>query len=152
MNVMSKDWTPQQYYFADLYMQKEYNSNMREDFINMKISFNGKEEPFYTEEDKVILKKYRELGFLFSRNLLSLYERTKEHPIRRNRLLNEIEVQLNTLIDCNKKNGSHCEFPENIDNILVKWYLGKLDSDFYYNQRNNKAFENYLFNKIMGGK
>lgn len=149
---MSKDWTPQQHYFADLYMQKEYNSNMREEFLNMKVSFNGKEEPFYTEEDKIILKKYKELGFLFSRNLLSLYERTKEHPIRRNRVLNEIEEQLNVLIDCDKKDGLSCEYPFDVSSALIKWYQGELDPNFYYNQRNNRVFEDYLFQRIMTGK
>lgn len=149
---MSRDWTPREHYFADLYMQKEYKSNFRKDSINMVISYQGKEESVYSEEEKKILRKYRELGFLFSRNLLSLFERTKEHPIRRNRILNDMEIQLNTLIDCNKKHGSSCEYPKDIDITLLKWYLGELDSNFYYNQRNNKIFENYLFDKIMIGK
>lgn len=146
---MSRDWTPREHYFADLYMQREYKSNFREESLDMVISYNGKEESVYSDEEKKILRKYRELGFLFSRNLLSLYDRTKEHPIRRNRILNDIEIQLNTLIDCNKKNGSSCEYPNDIDTTLLKWYLGELDNDFYYNQKNNKIFENYLFDKIM---
>ena len=55
---MSRDWTPREHYFADLYMQREYKSSFREESLNMTISYEGKEEAVYTEEDKKILKKY----------------------------------------------------------------------------------------------
>lgn len=149
---MSRDWTPREHYFADLYMQREYKSNFREDSLNMTISYEGKEEAVYTEEDKKILKKYRELGFLFSRNLLSLYERTSEHPIRRNRMLNELELQLEEIIKLHTEKVALEDYPKYIDEYLLKWFLGELDKNFYYNSRNNKIFEDYLFQKIMIGK
>lgn len=149
---MSRDWTPREHYFADLYMQREYKSNFREESLNMTISYEGKEEAVYTEEDKKILKKYRELGFLFSRNLLSLYERTSEHPIRRNRMLNELELQLEEIIKLSTDRVAVNDFPKYIDDYLLKWFIGELDKGFYYNSRNNKIFEDYLFQKIMVGK
>lgn len=149
---MSRDWTPREHYFADLYMQREYKSNFREESLNMTISYEGKEEAVYTEEDKKILKKYRELGFLFSRNLLSLYERTSEHPIRRNRMLNELELQLEEIIKLHTEKVALEDYPKYIDEYLLKWFLGELDKNFYYNSRNNKIFEDYLFQKIMIGK
>lgn len=149
---MSRDWTPREHYFADLYMQREYKSSFREESLNMTISYEGKEEAVYTEEDKKILKKYRELGFLFSRNLLSLYERTSEHPIRRNRMLNELELQLEEIIKLHTEKVALEDYPKYIDEYLLKWFLGELDKNFYYNSRNNKIFEDYLFQKIMIGK
>ena len=149
---MSRDWTPREHYFADLYMQREYKSNFREESLNMVISYQGKEEAVYTEEDKKILRKYIELGFLFSRNLLSLYKRTEEHPIRRNRMLNELELQLEEIIKLHTEKVALEDYPKYIDEYLLKWFLGELDKNFYYNSRNNKIFEDYLFQKIMIGK
>lgn len=88
---------------------------------------------------------FKELGFLFSDNLYSLWLSTEEHPRKRKRVLMETEIEIEKIIEADKKQRDLGVF----DETLVKWYLGELDSNFYYSDYNNELLQEYLFNKIM---
>ena len=63
-----------------------------------------------------------------------------------------IDMQLEEIIKLHTEKVALEDYPKYIDEYLLKWFLGELDKNFYYNSRNNKIFEDYLFQKIMIGK
>ena len=54
-------------------------------------------------------------------------------------------IEIEKIIEADKKQRDLGVF----DETLVKWYLGELDSNFYYSDYNNELLQEYLFNKIM---
>ena len=143
---MSRNWTPREMYFVDLSIQQRDGHSMRNGLFDMVfVSAHGDKVPFIQEEEKKILSMFKELGFLFSDNLYSLWLSTEEHPRKRKRVLMETEIEIGKIIEADKKQRDLGVF----DETLVKWYLGELDSNFYYSDYNNELLQEYLFNKIM---
>lgn len=143
---MSRNWTPREMYLVDLMMQREGNAFLRESLNNMIfLTPNGEEMPYLTDEKKKVLGMFKELGFLFGDNLYVLWQKTKERPIKRKRILQATEEELEKLIEYDRSGESLDSF----DKILVDWYYGELDPNFYYSEQNNYLLEKYLYDKIM---
>lgn len=144
--LVSRSWTPQEQCHVDLFMTKRDNVSYKDKMFSIVFTgANGESHPMISDKEKEILVLFKELGFLFSSNLYHLWLSAEEHPRCRKRVLNEVEIELEKIIDAdiNKKgfNG--------LDSTVVKWYLGELDPHFYYNDMNNQYFEEYLYDKIM---
>ena len=131
---MSRNWTPQEMYNVD----KSVNNRIR----NTELYFvrpDGTQVPMESEQARMVRKQYKELGFLFD-NLPSTYERLKEHPKYRNRVLREIEYRL-------ERYEIHNIGDEN--DPLWLWYIGRLDPSFYYSEENNRLLAEYIIGEVQ---
>ena len=64
----------------------------------------------------------------------------------RKRILDNIEKHLKEIEEIERGNNQ---------DIVWLWYTGKLDSNFYYNERNNELFMKYIItevNKLVSGR
>lgn len=143
---MSRNWTPREMYLMDLMMQREHNAFLRESMNNLVfVKPNGEEVSYLSDEKKKVLGMFQELGFLFGDNLYILWQKTQEHPRKRKRILQETEEELQKLIEYDRAGQPLDCF----DKVLVDWYWGELDPNFYYSEENNYLLEKYLYDKIM---
>lgn len=143
---MSRNWTPREMYFVDLHIQEKEDRSLRSIPNNLVfVGTTGERIPFYAEEELKILGMFKELGFLFGDNLYHLWVSTNEHPRIRKKVLMWAEEELEKILEADKNDKPFDMF----DETLVAWYMGKLDSHFYYSDYNNKYFEEYLYDKIM---
>ena len=143
---MSRDWTPQELNSADKYMVETHGKSLRYTRLYL-IQPDGTKIP--TESDNIVRMRsqYKELGFLYDK-LPETYIALSKHPKYRNRVLREIEEKLEYYVLHNNSNG-------NDSDPIWLWYIGKLDSNFYYNQYNNELLHEYIIeqvNKLKGGK
>ena len=143
---MSRNWTPREMYLMDLVMQREHNAFLRESMNNLVfVTPTGEEVPYLSEDKKKVLSMFKELGFLFGDNLYILWQKTQEHPRKRKKVLQATEEELEKLIEYDRAGKSLDCF----DKVLVDWYWGELDPNFYYSEENNYLLEKYLYDKIM---
>ena len=142
---MSRNWTPREMYFVDLEATKQGRPLRGTLNTLVFVDPKGNQIPFINEDEKKVLSMFKELGFLFSDNLYHLWVSTNEHPRIRKKVLMEMEQELENIID-NDKNGKSFTM---YDDILVRWYMGELDPNFYYSEYNNELLEQYLYEKIM---
>lgn len=143
---MSRDWTPREQYYADIALLKDGKGSLRGMTDFMRFVYNGVEQDMYTEEQRKVMNSYKELGFLFGDGLCKIWSATQAHPRKRKWVLDDVERELEELIETDKQKKSIDKF----DETIVKWYCGSLDENFYYNELNNKLFEDYLYKRIMG--
>ena len=142
---MSKDFTPMEYYNCDKYMALRGES-LRESRFTIRYEMgNTPESLLFTPSQKKTVLKFRELGFLFERDLLKLWEETKDYSVRRRAVLDWAEEEIRKVITSVNTN-----VPADVDKTIYDWYLGELDKNFYYNKLNNKLLYIYLYNKIVG--
>ncbi len=136
---MSRDWTPQLNRWVD---SKHHFSQNKVVWTNL---ITGKEEVVVDPECETA-KRYPLLYFLYGYNLekFMLAEMTAEFVSEVEHILKEIA----TWEDANKRAISTASPSENIFykddeeliSLVIEWYEGKLDPDFYYNDRNNEYF------------
>ena len=143
---MSRDFTPMEYYNCDKYMTLRGES-LRESRFTIRWQM-GKtpESLLFTPSQKKTVLKFRELGFLFERDLLKLWDETKDYSVRRRAILDWAEEELRKVITAVNTNV----VTEELDKTIYSWYLGELDKNFYYNKLNNQLLYNYLYEKITG--
>lgn len=140
---MSRNWTPQEQYYADKFIQKEQGRSMRDQEFFW-VQPDGTKIPMEDEQARKVRKQYSELGFLFD-YLPKTYKALEKHPKYRKRILDNIEKHLKEIEEL--KNG-------NSQDVIWLWYTGKLDNNFYYNERNNQMFMEYIIsevNKLVNG-
>ena len=140
---MSRDWTPQQLWHVDRYLEKEKGGSLKD--MNMIISYNGKEELMFSEQDMKLKKTYPHLTFLFD-YALDLYKNAKDET-KRDKVFLYLESELAHIIALDEAGESYSS--EN--DTIVKWYEGKLSDYFYYNSENNNLFADYVRNLLQGG-
>ena len=135
---MSESMSPREKYYSDIVIAEMGRGSFRDMCLlgGLKSS-NGVFEPFYSAEELAISRKYKEFGFLFSRELCELWINTQKHPRIRNRVLNEVELELEKMIEDDKKGCSLNKY----NKFLVDWFYG----DIYPIE-----FRDYLYNRIMG--
>ena len=138
---MSKDWTPQELALVDHFMMHFSHQKME-----FELSLGGKSMGSVVtwDPDSEMAKQFPKLGFLFN-PFERLWKKAKTNPHFRNKLL-AAEKQLAELICRDISSISEHKVPDlsNISETIVSWYLGKLDSGFYYNERNNELFMEWL--------
>jgi len=138
---MSRDWTPYELHQAD----KAFG------FSNQKMSFwdeKGNEAVWYDPDCK-IAKALPNLYFLFS-GTEELYNKAQADPYLLE-ALNRTEQLLSKIIQVYDETKDLTTIPLNMEEKKMgardwtqRWYLGKLDPNFYYNKFNNSAFERHI--------
>lgn len=131
---MGRDFTPYEHYISD----KSMGGTLRTATF---FDNEGKKIEWFKREEKKILEKYRELGFLFSECLLELWDEMSGHPRYRKEVLETIERDLEFIIE----NIGTLELKNNFNKTVYDWFMGKLDKNFYYSDRNNDLLKVYIF-------
>ncbi len=130
---MSRDWTPHELHIADTYSFKETGRYLHDNIIVYRAN-DGKEIVVGAKKYPELFEKYPNLTFLWSSdNTKEIYDKGYSS------ILDKVEDSLSLIISEVDKG-----IPYNTDDVIYKWYLGKLDPNFYYCEENNKAFEEYL--------
>ena len=140
---MSRNWTPQEQYYADKFIQREKGVSMRDQQF-MWVKSDGTTVFMEDKQSRIVREQYKELGFLFD-YLPKTYKALNKHPKYRKRILDKIEEHL--------KEIEELKTYDNKD-VIWLWYTGRLDLDFYYNTRNNELFMEYIIsevNKLVNG-
>lgn len=135
---MSRSWTPQEQSLADKYIMKTQKRSMRDQQFYM-VKTDGTKVPMQSKKEQELRKKYKELGFLFD-NLYTVYTKLSKHPKYTAKVLQDIENKLAKYVRDNK-----CEDEKD---IVWLWYIGKLDSGFYYNTHNNELLAEYIVSEV----
>ena len=139
---MSRDWTPQQNRWAD--KQLHFSKN-KISFINPETN----KEELLIDPESSTAKQYPNLYFLYGYELEKYI--LKEFP---NSLVHTIESMLNAIvtyednankaisgeIDVEKVFSSGNTNDDELIHLIIMWYTGALDPDFYYNTENNQLW------------
>ena len=133
---MSRDWTPRELWYADEMAYQTRGQRLRD--AKFEYVIDGKHIPMEDKQSEKIRSQYKELGFLFEL-LPNLYNKLSNHPKYRNRVLQRIEEHLEDLIKQNSGNDT--------DTVWL-WYIGKLDSNFYYRRYNDELFYDYILDEV----
>lgn len=150
---MSRDWTPAELYIADKAMAKEYGRSLRESELMFVDTNSGEKVPLSNKQARA---DYPELSFLFG-EFDRLYESYKDDKALRalfdrfEVVLVETEKLLGGEIPHSKelyKMGEKEFLSQPVETVVREWFLGRLDSDFYYNERNNAAFRTFFANEM----
>ena len=124
---MSRDWTPQESFYA---------TSKMDDFIEManstKIGYKGEMFPLYTKEERDLHSKYSYLA-MSQITLISWWWRK------------ENRAPVEYLDHCIQELVEHSNV---VDETVAKWFVGELDSGFYYSDWNNKILNEYLEEKF----
>ncbi len=136
---MSRDFTPQEQQWADKQL------HMREKRITWKNTATGEEELLVDPECETA-KRYPNLYFLYGyyleKHLLqefpSSFVLEVEQKLRQ--IIRQEDSSNKPLQSCVDMNGTIANKPSVLMALVASWYTGKLDSDFYYSDRNNQLF------------
>ena len=143
---MSRDFTPRELFLADKLCEAGGQS-LREMRITMTTP-EGKDVPMF-EEQKALQERFPNLGFLFER-LPDLYKSSHFPKSAIDAFVGEVEKNLTTYIqfDCITGGKMLADIPE----TLVEWFHGHLDPGFYYHERNDELFLEWLTECLTSGK
>lgn len=86
--------------------------------------------------------RYPELSFLFP-PFDVLYERHKDNDTAL-KFLDDIESSLKFIAEESIGRSDPVPFKGEYDDTVEAWFYGKMDKNFYYNEINNRLFEEYL--------
>lgn len=136
---MSRDWTPQELWNAEKHMT-EQGKSMRETNIFLIDAKTGERIPLISEEEKKIGKNYPVLSFLFD-DWYRIYKSMEDEDAR-HRTFFYMEQALRATIA--EEEGNPYNFPLESFRVVKVWYHGKLDPNFYYRERNNEKFSEYI--------
>ena len=131
---MSKDFTPKQLHEADEYIAKIYGHSLRD--TPLTITIDGVKKRIDAAAYTDLYKRFPNLTFLF--NLLPTLSYL-DNPMNLN-ILDKIEKELTAHLDDDELKT---------DTIILQWYFGKLDKQFYYNELNNKLFANWILSNFV---
>lgn len=140
---MSRDWTPQELRLIDKQMSLKGESFRNANFVFHDIA-TGKEIPLKSEREREIGKKFPELSFLYE-EWFEVYE-ALGNAVVKEQLFEELEDTLEIIIaeENGEKLDKNCD--ANIKKAIYKWYCGELDPSFYYRERNDKMFADFIRN------
>lgn len=134
--TMSRDFTPQ----MNFWVNKQTNDSFLQNVI---LKINGIEKPLWTEEEQEIRHKYPLLAVTFCDLFIKLYNSFSEN--KREIYISKIEDMISKLTTADMNgNIKMADVPEE----MRDWYLGKLDTNFYYREYNNELFFNFIKNYI----
>jgi len=152
---MSRDYRPFENYLCAKHIHEQSGENGEFEFPKLYwvLKENGKEtkEPMWNEEMrrkfplcegltpfKYLYEKNKEEEWVFElietvlREEISRFEEKREIP---KRVTDKTDISNATLSD-----------------VVKDWFYGLLDDGFYYNTRNNEAFEDYVEERIKNAK
>lgn len=130
---MSRDFTPKETYYVEQTQIKEGYGSLWDFMKNTTFTFNGKSWPLHSEEEIELRKQYPILG-----KLLNKFEKVYDS-------LSQIPGGLDVLVRCDKEIGLYVETGQGEKNSsVIKWFEGTLDEGFYYGERNEELFLEYM--------
>jgi hypothetical protein len=137
---MSRDWTPQELWHVEKHMV-ERGKSMRESSIFFVDAKTGEEIPLISKKEKEIGKSYPVLSFLFE-DWYKIYIGMEDEDAR-HRTFCYMEQALKATIA--EEEGKPFNFPLESFKIVKFWYRGELDTNFYYRERNDEKFADYIW-------
>lgn len=174
---MGRDWTPQEYYYADLHMKSQYGESFRNANIVFHNKITGQTEPMFTDKQKEAMSLFPETSFLFG-DYNKAFEQYSALPYERNVVLCYIEANL-LLLENGKPlsdenivrqikdifdSKQHLFYSKSLDDVvkgfnvvkhnslpphdIQKWFQGELSPTFYYNTENNRYFSEAISDSI----
>ena len=121
---MSRDFTPQMHFLVSKEHPEIYSGN----FI---IKIEGQpDKKMFTDEQMQLKEKYKTFYVCASDIFFKIYEKYSIEQFER----------INKLIEELVSTTDESKFPKQ----LVDWYYGKLDKNFYYHERNDEMFCEWL--------
>lgn len=129
---MSRDWTPREMIEVDrcYFKNKPFLEIAKNTvFTDSK----GNESPLLSEEEYHICKKCKYLGSLLLSEFAGLYQSLESKDV-----LLDYEEILRKYIE---------EGIGDTEEPVIKWFNGKLDPNFYYNEINNRMLINDIISK-----
>lgn len=139
---MSRDWTPIELYCVNEERKKQGLGSFED--ISITYVINGEEIPSETDEFKEYKKQYKNLAFLYGDGMKKLVRKYGYKNNFLNNAFRKVENDLTDVISCVGNN----QVKKNLNPIVKNWFLGKLDSGFYYNTENNRLFDEYIENQM----
>lgn len=137
---MSRDFTPRELTFAD------HQFHLSESKTTLSLQGTGDEVILY-DPDSEMARAYPKLSFLLD-GFRTLYEMSLTDEAMKNKLAS-VEKELEAMIQedlAQPGRRGHVISSEHTE-TLVYWYTGTLDPGFYYNERNNQLFIDWLLEK-----
>lgn len=134
---MSRDFVPYERYKSNKRSGDElYLQNMV--FVNPRT---GEKKPVYTESEQEIRLKYKNLAVSMCDIFLLLCKRLPEKD-RDDKLakLEAMQVKMQEAAEKGNAAFESCDVPE----TMKKWFVGKLDPDFYYSEENDRLYLEWL--------
>ncbi len=121
---MSKDFTPQMHYAVSKQYPEIYMGNMI-------IHIEGKPDTkMFTDEQMELKSKYKTFYICAADIFFKIHEKYSTEKFEK----------INNLIESLVETTDTSSFP----NELVDWFEGKLDKNFYYHERNDELFLEWL--------
>ena len=137
---MSRDLTPRELLALEKYMIENDGLSIMEMKKGLKVSYGGSECFVYDENKLEKQKEYPLIGKLY--NLFDkLYVSLKK--INGLDILQNYEMILQDYV-----NGKH----DNENELVVQWFLGKLDPGFYYSEQNDERFYEATIEQVIEQK
>lgn len=131
---MSRNWTPREMLLHESLLE---GKTWRDVSKGLSISYKGKTTPMINDDDNKILDSYNYLGRLYPDNLCSVYRNLKE--LNSLGILDDIEKELSDYIE------DGVEIP---NSPVIRWFDGKLVSNFYYSEENDMLLEEEIISRV----
>lgn len=129
---MGRDWTPVELYLVE---QRQIQDGLGSlwDFME-NLAFHHKDgavEKLHSDEEMTLRKQFPVIGKLLMNDFVELYER-----------LSKINggVELLRAKDDELAKFIETDINRSSDALVVRWFFGQLDEDFFYCEKNNRAF------------
>lgn len=136
---MSKDWTPCELYHADKFAVSQGWPSYRTLSPTIFDTETGEQVPVISQAEMEARKPFKEISFLFSDwyvLYMSIDAKIRDEVFH---YVDDILVQVINDYELNLHPSVSKHYQ-----IIKKWYLGKLDPGFYYNNRNNEALSHFI--------
>ena len=144
---MSRDWTPMEFIMVEEDVFARTGKRMSDAKLSMVTKDGNK--PMWNDDAR---REYPYLSFLFPRFETDLYPKIRRKCQKK--VYAEIEEEIAGFakeIKERMRNGDrkHISLDGIVcDEFVHEWFLGKLDKNFYYAERNNEIFMSYINGKI----
>lgn len=133
---MSRDWTPKELYYADIWFTKEYGQSYRDMKATWYVGGKPLPDP-YEDIREEVKERYPELALLFS-PVFDYYKKYKDKE-KILSVLDEVERMVKGIEEGKQGEG------EPYDTVSL-WYNG--EKGFYSTERNNEHLETYIDDRI----
>lgn len=134
---MSRDFRP-----CDLYFYDAQTGGKMRGGITLTVATGENAGEKIEVGNRLATDRYPELSFLYS-PFDSLYESYKDND-KALKLLDDVEASLKSIAEECVGKSEPVPFKGKHDDTVEKWFYGKLDTSFYYNEENNELFGQYL--------
>jgi hypothetical protein len=146
---MSRDFKPIELYVADRCVKTKDECGLRDMKITW-VSPDGKETEVPEKTSKIV---FPELSFLFE-PFEELYKSNLENEaalaVFRNveNIIKELEYEATETSDSEFMRSVEQKKKYPFSDTVSRWFYGKLDDSFYYNERNDELFKEFLLDEI----